>query len=185
MGIIVENILAFLLIVGLVVGAVGYKPIRNKLIREKGYDADMSGKVLSGLALLAFALGGGLAADGNGAAMLGFAVGLVLLVINVLKRVKAIGVGSAILITLVQTLSIVWLAFVWFIKMIWGMFNGFTSHNVDVGTQQEKVSRDAQLKAQLLQEYEAKAAQAAGHSDMEAAAIAAVAKEAREYGEDK
>lgn len=159
---IVESALGLLLIVGLVVGAVAYTPMRDKLIREKGYDADYSGgRALSILTLLAFALGYGMFVDGNAStsiAMLSFAVGIILLVVNVLKRAKALGVGSAILITLVQTLSMVWLFFVWFVKTAWRMFNGFTSQHIDDQAKAAKANKAAERKAALMREYEASVA---------------------------
>lgn len=176
-------VLCVVILIGFVVGIIAYKPVRNKLIREKGYDADSEGKGLF-IAAIASAFIGLCASEsgvGDFAIIAGLGVSAVLILILLVKRVKAVGIGNALLVTLLQVLSMAWLFFAWFFKLAWNMFNGFTSNHIAVEGKKEQVSRDAALKAQLLQEYEAKAAQIAGHSDVEAAAIAAVKLEEQGY----
>lgn len=183
MGETLGMVLAAVILIGFAVGIIAYKPVRNKLIREKGYDADESGKLLSMFAMIAI-IGGCMAGTSGdranvGLIALGFAVGIGLQVFNVIRRAKAVGMGNAVLITLLQMLSMLWICIVWVVKMVWGMVNGSSGRDVAVSTKKEQVRRDPRLKEDLLQTPEAQAAKLEGHSDDEAAAIAAVKRDGK------
>lgn len=137
-----------------------YKKRRDELIRTKGYDADLGiGKILAMLtvgAILVAALRGD---EGGGriVIMCGL-VAVVSLAVNILLRIKAIGIKDAVLISLEQTVYMVAGAFVWLVKTIWGMFNGFTSKHNAAEVKRAKAQEAAEHKAALMREYEASVA---------------------------
>lgn len=138
-----------------------YKKRRDELIRTKGYDADLGiGKILAMLtvgAILVAALRGDEGGGGRIVIMCGL-VAVVSLAVNVLLRVKAIGIKDAVLISLEQTVYMVVGAFVWIAKTIWGMFNGFTSKHNAAEVKRAKAQEVAEHKAALMREYEASVA---------------------------
>lgn len=159
MGEVLLMVLGVAILVGFVVGIVAYKPVRNKLIREKGYDADKSGYLLSLFSM--FAIIGGCVAgtSGNrantGIIMLGIGIGVVLQVFNIIKRIKPIGLGNAVLITLLQMLSMLWVCIAWFVKTVASLMS--RSNNMADGTIARKNADEAK-KAELMREYEASVA---------------------------
>lgn len=182
---IVESILTLLLIVGLVVGAIGYKPFLNKLTQEKGYDADIWGKVPCMLAMAAL-ICGLMASESVGAvaAVIGIVLCLGLLVYVVLKHAKAIGIRDALIFTLLQMLSMAWVCLIWVVKMAWKTVNSFFTQHNDLESKKTAMSQDSQLRSRYLHTGDGQSAKASGASDVEAAAIAALREEARAYGED-
>lgn len=151
MGEMLLTILGVVILGGIAVGVIAYKPVRNRLIREKGYDADTEGTFYGVLALISIFAGFcGIEALGNIAPIAGAGVAAVLILIMMVKRIKAVGLGNALLVTLLQTLSIVWLFFAWVFKTAWGLMNGMSST--------PKVNKDAERKAALMREYEDKVA---------------------------
>lgn len=132
-----------------------YRSERDKLIREKGFDAD-DGMVPLMLVIGLFIFGGAVIANGSGAGVLICVAGAALLVLITALRARRIGVGQAIRITLNQTLTMATSAFIWFVKMIWSMFNKQQS-DWAMGGSVGKVS-DKERKAALKREYEAKVA---------------------------
>lgn len=138
-----------------------YKKRRDELIRTKGYDADLGiGKILAIVTVGALV---GVASrsgdyDGGKVVAVCILVAVASLAANVLLRIKAIGVKDAVLISLEQTVYMVAGAFVWFVKTIWGMFNGFTSKHNAAEVKRAKAQAEAERKASLMREYEASVA---------------------------
>lgn len=138
-----------------------YKKKRDELIRTKGYDADLGiGKIISMVtvaALLVAAFRGDEDGGGN-IVLLCIMVAVASVAVNVLLRIKAIGIKDAILISLEQTVYMVGGAFVWIAKTIWSMFNGFTGKHIDAEAKKGKAQQEAERKAALMREYEASVA---------------------------
>lgn len=138
-----------------------YKKKRDELIRTKGYDADLGiGKILSmvtAAAILFAAFRGG---DDDAGQILPILimVGVASVVVNVLLRIKAIGIKDAILISLEQSVAMLAGAFVWIAKTIWNMFNGFTGKHNAAEAKRAKAQAEAERKASLMREYEASVA---------------------------
>lgn len=151
-----ENLLMVLLIVllaGFAVGVFAYKPMNYKMIREKGYDADKDGKFIGSLAVIAVFIGVvAQQAVGERVALMGV-IGVValLVVILMVKRIKAVGVGNALLITLLQVLSLGWVILRGIFQISARMIGGSAKNAASQG---EKVSKEAARKAELWREYE-------------------------------
>lgn len=138
-----------------------YKKKRDELIRTKGYDAD-AGRPMLVLSVIVL-IGGAAVVAGNLEDslifwILGAVPGVAMLAFFIIKRSKAIGVADAISITMDQIFGMTVGAFAWFVKTIWGMFNGFTSKSIDDGVKQSKARQEAERKAALMREYEASVA---------------------------
>lgn len=92
------------LLVGFIVAVIAYKPYRDRLIMTKGYDADSSGNLLAGASIILPAV---LSINVvSNPIILGLCF-LVPFIINIATRISKIGVGSAVLITVLQTFGFI------------------------------------------------------------------------------
>jgi len=159
MGETLLTVMGLVIVIGFAVAVIAYKPVRNRIIATKGYDADKSGKLLAmasiGLPLL---LGFNMVRDVKVLVLLF----LVPFAINVVLRIGKIGVGNAILITVLQTFGIIWVI----LKGAYNIFKKATGAAERGGN--EAIARrnaDEAKKAELMREYEAKVARIERGSD--------------------
>ncbi len=136
-----------------------YKKKRDELIRTKGYDADHGiGMILSmvtagAIFFIGFQAGGD--SETQGVAIVLILAAVASLVVNVLLRIKPIGIKDAVLISLEQTVAMLIGAFVWFFKTICSLFGGFMGKHNAAEAKQAKKQQEAERKAALMREYEA------------------------------
>lgn len=139
-----------------------YKKRRDKLICTKGYDADHGiGKILSmvtagAIFFTGFQAGGG--SETKGVAIILILVAVASLAVNVLLRIKPVGIMDAIIISLEQTVAMLVGAFVWFFKTICSLFGGFMGNHNAAEAERAKKQQEAERKAALMREYEASVA---------------------------
>jgi len=139
-----------------------YKKRRDKLIRTKGYDADHGiGMILSmvtagAIFFIGFQAGGG--SETQGVAVILILVAVASLAVNILLRIKPVGIMDAVVISLEQTVAMLVGAFVWFFKTICSLFGGFMGKHNAAEAERAKKQQEAERKAALMREYEASVA---------------------------
>ncbi len=182
MGDLLSMVLGIALLVGFVAALIAYKPLRDRLIVTKGYDADSSGNLLAGASILLPLVLGINVVQSPLVLVLLF---LVPFVINVVTRMSKIGAKDAVLITVLQTFGFIWVV----IKWIWNICNQMMGAADRGGSAAvNRRNADAARKQELYRQYQATVEDAERHRDMamdamggDAATDAAVAAAETEY----
>lgn len=147
-------VLGIVMLVGIVVGILAYKPMNYKMIREKGYDADQGiPRLLAlGAVIIPVILSINVVQDVKilGIVFAGFYAACVAL------RVSKIGIVNALLISFLQALSAIWLVVKFIVQFSSRIFGRSEKIAIDQG---EKAGREAARKAELRREYEQTVAQ--------------------------
>lgn len=134
------KVVTFLVLAGFFLAVVLYRPLCLKCIRTKGYDPDTGlGKIL-GVASIALPAVLGINVVRNGLVLI--LLFLVPFALNIAMRVSKIGFGMALIITVLQTLGVVWMGLKALIEFAWnamGVMNGTATVSSKPHTRQEKV----------------------------------------------
>lgn len=148
------------LLVGFIVAVIAYKPYRDRLIMTKGYDADRSGNLLAGASIILPAV---LSINVvSNPIILGLCF-LVPFIINIATRISKIGVGSAVLITVLQTFGFIWIAIKAIGRFCMKMMGGVDKAGTDVINRR---NADEARKQELYRQYQAEVEDAERHRDM-------------------
>lgn len=180
------TVFGIILLVGFFIAVAAYKPMRNRLILTKGYDADGGlGYILAGASIvLPLVLSINIVQSGVVLAL----CFIIPFVLNILLRIGKIGVGSAIMITALQTFGIIWVVLKWLLNAFSAMFGG-AQKGGDSAT--AKMNADCAQKAELYRQYQARVAEAEANRDEaltmmggDRATDAKIAEAERDYNRD-
>ena len=155
------KVLSVVLLVGFILAIVAYKPVRNRVIATKGYDADKG--IGNTLAFASIVLP--LALSGFELVQDPIIVGacfFIPLILNIVLRISKVGFGNALLLTFLQTAGVIWVVFAKIFSVVARMMD---MSFADAEKADARRNADLAKKEELYRQYRASVAEAEANRD--------------------